>query len=152
MTALVDLLFLLVGITLGAFVMYARQRGERAAIDALLERAKNDLREATTQQAGERVGQIVAPITERLTEFDRMVREIENKRSEDSGALREQLTQLLGRTDKIESAANALSNQTSTLVTALRSPTTRGDTAAQRGREGGHARLLRLRRTADDRV
>jgi len=125
-TALVDLLFLLVGITLGAFVMYARQRGERAAIDALLERAKNDLREATTHQAGERVGQIVAPIAERLTEFDRMVREIENKRSEDSGALREQLTQLLGRADKIETAANALSNQTSTLVTALRSPTTRG--------------------------
>jgi DNA anti-recombination protein RmuC len=107
-TALVDLLFLLVGITLGAFVMYARQRGERAAIDALLERAKNDLREATTHQAGERVGQIVAPIAERLTEFDRMVREIENKRSEDSGALREQLTQLLGRADKIETAANAL--------------------------------------------
>lgn len=126
MNALVDLLFLLVGIALGAFVMLVRQRGERAAIDALLERAKNELREATTQQAGERVGQLVAPIAERLTEFDRMVREIENKRSEDSGALREQLAQLLGRTDKIESAANALSNQTSTLVTALRSPTTRG--------------------------
>src|SRR5580658_3412795 len=106
--------------------MYARQRGERAAIDALLERAKNDLREATTHQAGERVVQLGAPIAERLTEFDRMVREIENKRSEDSGALREQLTQLLGRADKIETAANALSNQTSTLVTALRSPTTRG--------------------------
>lgn len=126
MSALVDLLFLLVGIALGAFVMYTRQRGERAAIDALLERAKNELREATTHQAGERIGQIVAPIAERLTEFDRMVRELESKRSEDSGALRAQLEQLLGRADKIESAANALSNQTSTLVTALRSPTTRG--------------------------
>jgi DNA recombination protein RmuC len=125
-TALVDLLFLLIGIALGAFVMYSRQRGERAAIDALLERAKTDLREATTHQAGERVGQIVAPIAERLTEFDRVVREMENKRSEDSGALRAQLEQLLGRADKIETAANALSNQTSTLVTALRSPTTRG--------------------------
>ena len=51
---------------------------------------------------------------------------MENKRSEDSGALRAQLEQLLGRADKIETAANALSNQTSTLVTALRSPTTRG--------------------------
>jgi DNA recombination protein RmuC len=125
-TALVDLLFLLVGIAIGAFVMFSRQRGERAAIDALLERAKSELRDSTTLQAGERVGQIVAPIAERLTEFDRMVREIESRRSEDSGALREQLTQLLGRTDRIESAANALSNQTSTLVTALRSPTTRG--------------------------
>jgi len=110
-TALVDLLFLLVGIALGAFVMYSRRRGERAAIDALVERAKNDLHESTTH---------------RLTEFDRMVREIENKRSEDSGALRAQLELLLGRADKIESAANALSNQTSTLVTALKSPTTRG--------------------------
>ncbi|MGC2128756.1 MAG: DNA recombination protein RmuC [Candidatus Aquilonibacter sp.] len=126
MTTLVDLLFLLTGIALGAFVMYSRQRGERAAIDALLERAKNDLRESTTNQAGERVGQIVAPIAERLTEFDRVVREMESKRSEDSGALRAQLEQLLGRADKIETAANALSNQTSTLVTALRSPTTRG--------------------------
>ncbi|HTZ54723.1 MAG TPA: DNA recombination protein RmuC [Candidatus Acidoferrum sp.] len=111
MSAIVDLLFLLVGIALGAFVMYSRQRGERSAIDALVERAKSDLHESTTH---------------RLGEFDRMVREIENKRSEDSGALRAQLEQLLSRADKIESAANALSNQTSTLVTALRSPTTRG--------------------------
>ena len=150
MTTLVDLLFLLIGIALGAFVMYSRQRGERAAIERrLLERAKNDLRESTTHQAGERVGQIVAPIAERLTEFDRVVREMENKRSEDSGALRAQLEQLLGRADKIETAANALLNQTSTLVTALRSPTTRGECrgrnpAPQRGRKGGHARLLRF--------
>jgi DNA recombination protein RmuC len=110
-TALVDVLFLLIGIALGAFVMYTRQRGERSAIDALVERAKSDLHESTTH---------------RLSEFDRMVREIETKRSEDSGALRAQLEQLLSRADKIETAANALSNQTSTLVTALRSPTTRG--------------------------
>jgi DNA recombination protein RmuC len=109
--AIVDLVFLLVGIALGAFVMYTRQRGERSAIDALVERAKNDLHESTTH---------------RLSEFDRMVREIESRRSEDSGALRAQLEQLLSRADKIETAANALSNQTSTLVTALRSPTTRG--------------------------
>ena len=111
MTPFVDLLFLLIGIALGAFVMYTRQRSERSAVDALVERAKNDLHESTTH---------------RLGEFDRMVREIESKRNEDSGALRAQLEQLLSRADKIESAANALSNQTSTLVTALRSPTTRG--------------------------
>ncbi len=111
MSAFVDLLFLLIGLALGAFVMFTRQRGERSAVDALVERAKSDLHESTTH---------------RLSEFDRMVREIENKRSEDSGALRAQLEQLLSRADKIESAANALSNQTSTLVTALRSPTTRG--------------------------
>jgi len=126
MNALVDLLFLLTGIALGAFVMQARQRGERSALEALLERAKTDLRESTTKQAGERVGQAVAPIAERLGEFDRLMRELESKRNEDTGALKEQLAHLLRRADKIETAANALSNQTSTLVTALRSPTTRG--------------------------
>jgi DNA recombination protein RmuC len=126
MNAIVDLLFLLVGIALGAFVMHARQRAERSAIEALLERAKSDLRDATTNQAGERVGQIVAPIAERLSDFDRLVRELENKRCEDTGALKEQLANLLGRADKIETAANALAHQTSTLVTALRNPATRG--------------------------
>jgi DNA recombination protein RmuC len=126
MNALVDLLFLVTGIALGAFVMHARWRGERGAVEALLERAKSDLRDATTSQTGERVGQIVAPIAERLGEFDRLVREIETKRNQDTGALKEQLANLLSRADKIETAANALSNQTSTLVTALRSPTTRG--------------------------
>jgi len=108
--ALVDLLFLLVGIALGAFVMHWHRRDEHSA----------------AREAGERVGLIVGPIADRLNEFDRVVREMEHTRHADSGALRAQLEQLLGRADKIESAANALSNQTSTLVTALRSPTTRG--------------------------
>lgn len=110
MNALIDLLFLLVGIAIGAYVMYVRRSDERSA----------------ARQAGERVGDIVAPIEKRLAEFDRVVRDMEHKRAEDSGALRQQLEQLLGRADKIENAANALSNQTSSLVTALKSPTTRG--------------------------
>ncbi len=126
MNALIDLLFLAVGIALGAFVMHARTRGERSAIEALLERAKTEVRDSTAQQTGTRVGEIIAPIADRLGQFDRLVREIENKRSEESGALRTQIEQLLTRADKIETAANALSNQTSTLVTALRNPTTRG--------------------------
>jgi DNA recombination protein RmuC len=124
--ALIDLLFLAVGVGLGAFVMFARTRGERAAIETLLERAKSELRDTTAQQAGTRVGEIVAPIAERLGHFDRLVREMETRRSEESGALREQIAQLLSRADKIEHAAHALSNQTSTLVTALRNPATRG--------------------------
>jgi DNA recombination protein RmuC len=118
--------FLVVGIVLGAFLMYGGTRRERAAIEALLERAKTDLRDSTAQQAGTRVGEIVAPIADRLIQFDRLVRDMENKRSEESGALREQISNLLSRADKIETAANALSNQTSTLVTALRNPATRG--------------------------
>jgi DNA recombination protein RmuC len=129
-TSVIDLLFLLVGIALGVAVMLFRQRGERSAIDALLERAKNDLREAAGQRAGdrasERVGELVAPIAQKLGEFDRLMRELETKRSEDSGSLKEQIANLAGRADKMESAANALSNQTSTLVTALKSPSTRG--------------------------
>jgi DNA recombination protein RmuC len=124
--ALIDFLFLATGIALGAFVMHARTRGERGAIEALLERAKSEVRDTTAQQAGTRVGEIVAPIAERLGQFDRLVREMESKRSEESGALREQIAQLLSRADKIETATHALSNQTSTLVTALRNPATRG--------------------------
>lgn len=111
MNALIDLLFLAVGVGLGAFVMHARTRAERAAIETLLERAKAEL---------------PAPIAERLGQFDRLVREMETRRSEESGALKEQIAQLLSRADKIESAAHALSNQTSSLVTALKNPATRG--------------------------
>jgi DNA recombination protein RmuC len=125
-TAAIDLLFLVVGLALGLSVMFFRQRGERSALEALLERAKNDLRDTTTARASERVGEIVAPIAEKLTEFDRLVREIESKRNEDTGNLKAQIENLLKRADKIETAAHALSNQTSSLVTALRNPATRG--------------------------
>jgi DNA recombination protein RmuC len=109
-SALIDLLFLIVGIAIGTYVMYLRRGDERSA----------------AHQAGDRVGEIVAPIEKRLAEFDRVVRDMETKRAEDSGALRQQLDALLGRATQIETAANALANQTSTLVTALKSPTTRG--------------------------
>ncbi len=140
MTTLVDLLFLIVGAAIGAAFVHLAQRARTArleerlaatgeqthAVEALLERAKNELRESTTARASERVGEIVAPIAQKLGEFDRLVREIESKRNEDTGSLKAQIENLLQRADKIESAANALSNQTSTLVTALRSPSTRG--------------------------
>ncbi|HVA26684.1 MAG TPA: DNA recombination protein RmuC [Candidatus Baltobacteraceae bacterium] len=126
MTAAIDLIFLFVGLALGVSVMLFRQRGERGALEALLERAKNDLGDTTTKRTTERVGEIVAPIAEKLGEFDRLVREIESKRHEDTGNLKAQIENLLKRADKIETAAQALSTQTSTLVTALKNPTTRG--------------------------
>lgn len=126
MTAAIDLLFLVVGLALGVGVMLFRQRGERSSLEALLERAKNELGDSTTRRATERVGEIVAPIAEKLGEFDRLVRAIESKRNEDTGNLKAQIDNLLKRADKIEVAAQALTTQTSTLVTALKNPTTRG--------------------------
>ncbi len=126
MTIFVDLLIFALGLVLGGGIIFVANRSQKDAVDALLERTKNELRDATSRQASERVGEIVAPIAQKLGEFDRLVREIESKRNEDTGSLRTQIDALLARADKIESAAAALSNQTSSLVTALRSPATRG--------------------------
>ena len=131
----------LLGALLGATIAWLTARAENAAlratlaetkataertVEALLERAKNELRDATAQRASERVGELVAPVTERLGEFDRLIQELEARRQHDAGSLREQIEQLLGRAEKLESATTHLTKQTSTLVTALRNPTSRG--------------------------
>jgi DNA recombination protein RmuC len=130
MTALWIVLALLAGLGAGAAIATFAARGERRlqerTVDALIERAKNDLRDATASRASERVGELVAPVTEKLAEFDRLMREMESGRKHDAGGLREQISSLLTRTEKLESAASALSSQTSSLVSALRNPTTRG--------------------------
>jgi DNA recombination protein RmuC len=84
------------------------QRNGASAVEALIERAKNELREATALRASERVSELVSPVAEKLNDFDRL------------------LGELLGRTNKLENAATQLSTQTSTLVTALRNPASRG--------------------------
>ena len=103
----------------------SRNASERT-VDALLERVKNELRETTAARASERVGELVAPVAEKLAEFDKLMREIEGGRRHDAGGLREQISSLLARTEKLETAAAALSSQTSSLVSALRNPATRG--------------------------
>jgi DNA recombination protein RmuC len=110
---------------LRATLEQSQHSGEKA-IEALLERAKNELREATASRASERVGELVTPVTQKLSEFDRLIGELEAARARDAGSLRAQIEALLGRTDKLESAAANLSTQTSTLVTALRNPASRG--------------------------
>jgi DNA recombination protein RmuC len=110
---------------LRATLEQTRATGEKA-IEALLERTKNELREATALRASERVGELVSPVAQKLGEFDRLIAEIEATRQRDAGSLREQIEQLLGRTDKLENATSHLSTQTSTLVTALRNPASRG--------------------------
>lgn len=89
----------------------AAERAERAganAVESLLERAKNELREATAARASERVGELVMPVAQKLNEFDRL------------------LGELLGQTGTLASATTNLTTQTSTLVTALRNPAARG--------------------------
>lgn len=113
----------LAGGALGALIAWLAARSENAAlratlaqsehaqekaIEALLERAKNELREATASRASERVGEIVAPVAQKLGEFDRL------------------LGELKGRADDLAGATTNLTVQTSTLVTALRNPASRG--------------------------
>ncbi|HVN69658.1 MAG TPA: DNA recombination protein RmuC [Candidatus Binatia bacterium] len=113
----------LFGAAIGAVVAWLAARSENAAlrtalahaqdagetkVDALIERAKNELREATALRASERVGELVTPVAQKLGEFDRL------------------LTELRGRAEKLENATANLTTQTSTLVTALRNPTSRG--------------------------
>jgi DNA recombination protein RmuC len=102
------------------------QRTGEATIEALLERTKNELRESTAARAGERVNELVAPVSQKLGEFEKLMREIENGRRHDAGGLKEQLSGLLSRTEKLETAAAKLTSETSSLVAALRNPTTRG--------------------------
>lgn len=123
MIAVESLALVFLGAAIGAAVAWLFARNERASlrealrhaehagqksIESLLERAKNELRDATATRASERVGELVSPMTQKLGEFDRL------------------LGELLGRTNQLESATANLSTQTSTLVTALRNPAARG--------------------------
>ena len=92
---------------LRASLAYAERAGEKA-VESLVERAKNELRDATATRAGERVGELLSPVAQKLGDFDRL------------------LGELLGRTNQLESATANLTTQTSTLVTALRNPASRG--------------------------
>lgn len=126
MTLTIVFLAFLGGAALGAGIFWLASRPQAAALDALIERAKNELRDSTASRASERVGELVAPVAQKLGEFDALMREIEGKRNHDAGGLKEQIAGLLARTEKLETAAAALTTQTSSLVSALRNPTTRG--------------------------
>lgn len=131
----------ILGTLIGAALVWLAARAEIAAlratlreskhaqektVEALLERAKNELRDATAHRASERVGELVAPVAQKLHEFDRLIQELEAKRQHEAGSLRAQIDNLLGRAEKLETATVSLTTQTSTLVTALRNPASRG--------------------------
>jgi DNA recombination protein RmuC len=122
MTVEAFVLFLAGGVIGATFVWFAKrsesaalratlahaERAQEKAIESLLERTKNELRDATASRASERVGELVSPVAQKLGEFDRL------------------LGELLGRTNQLENATVKLTTQTSTLVTALRNPASRG--------------------------
>lgn len=120
----------LLGALIGAAVVWLALLGERramsASVETLIERAKNELSDSTAARAGERVGELVAPVAQQLHEFDRLVQELEARRARDAGSLHAQIEQLLGRAEKLEGATAGLTTQTSTLVAALRHPASRG--------------------------
>lgn len=152
MNAVTDLLLLAIGLLCGGVVTWiaAERRNERfrtdaeiarrdlaavrarldatsgaqeQALTALLERAKNEVRDATAARASERVGDLVKPMHDQLAQFSKLI-------------------------GTLESAATVLSSQTSALVSALRNPTDPWkmgrDAVEKRRGEGRHDRTLRL--------
>ncbi len=132
MTLSLSILFaVLAGLLIGAAGTWLMMRAlQRAQVDAIAERLKSELHEtnariAETQRdtflslANERFSAVVAPVQQKLTEFDALVKEIEKERIGAYQGLREQITGLIERSGKMETAA-------SQLTSALRNPTTRG--------------------------
>jgi DNA recombination protein RmuC len=114
----------------GAFTWLMMRTLQRSQLETIGERLKNELHEtnariAQTQRdsflslANERFSAVVAPVQQKLTEFDALVKAIEKDRIGAYEGLREQITGLIERSGKMETAA-------SQLTSALRNPTTRG--------------------------
>jgi DNA recombination protein RmuC len=124
------LIALAVGLAIGAAIAWAiaapRSQAQTHALEALVERAKNELGDTAAARASEKVGDLVDPVSKQLSEFNALVTKLETLRATDAGSLREQISSLLTRTEKLETATTGLTTQTSTLVTALRNPATRG--------------------------
>ncbi len=128
------ILALLFGLSAGAagtwLIMRALAHARSADIAAIADRLKNELHEtnariAETQResflalASERFSAVVSPVQQKLTEFDELVKSIEMQRVGAYEGLKEQITGLIERSGKMETAATQLSS-------ALRNPSTRG--------------------------
>ncbi len=97
----------------------AAGQAQAHAIEALVERAKNELSNATAKRASESVDALVKPVAETLENFRKHVGELEQRREHAYGALTTQLLEV-SRTQEI------LRGETGNLVSALRSPNVRG--------------------------
>src|SRR5579884_899207 len=124
-------LALLAGVFVGGAATWFMMRTiQRAHVETIAERLKSELHEtnariAQTQRdtflslANERFSAVVAPVSQKLSEFDALVKSIEKDRIGAYEGLREQIAGLIERSGKMETAA-------SQLTSALRNPTTRG--------------------------
>ena len=103
---------------------------QRAQVETIAEALKNDLHETNARiaenqrdtflaLANERFSAVVAPVQQKLSEFDALVKAIEKDRVGAYEGLREQISGLIERSGKMETAA-------SQLTSALRNPSTRG--------------------------
>ncbi len=132
MTLSLSIVFAVIaGLLVGGAATWLMMRTlQRAHVETIAERLKNELHEsnariAETQRdsflslANERFSAVVAPVQQKLTEFDALVKAIEKDRIGAYEGLREQIAGLIERSGKMETAA-------SQLTSALRNPTTRG--------------------------
>lgn len=132
--ALSTLFALLAGAAIGAsaawLVTRAFIRAREEQIEIIAQRLKNELHEASGRiaemqrdsflaLASERFGAAVAPVTQKLQDFDALVKAMEKDRIGAYEGLREQVAGLTERSSKMEAAA-------SRLTSALRNPSTRG--------------------------
>ncbi len=127
-------LALIAGLAAGAALMWLVMRAVADArsdgVDAIAGRLKSELHEANARiaemqrdtflaLANERFSAVVSPVQQKLTEFDALVKAIEKERVGAYEGLKEQISGLIERSGKMETAA-------SQLTSALRNPTTRG--------------------------
>ncbi|GAC1355349.1 MAG: DNA recombination protein RmuC [Vulcanimicrobiaceae bacterium] len=120
----------------------------RASVLAVAEQLKNELQQASNRLAQQnreeflelasqrfsaaeersnaKLSELVVPVSQKLTEFDTLVKDIEKQRIGAYEGLTEQIKALTVHGGKLQDAAIQLSTQTSVLVSALRNPSTRG--------------------------
>ncbi len=110
---------LFAGIVAGAAVMWFLAGRIKAELHEANARLAEMQRDSFLALANERFSAIVSPVQQKLSEFDALVREIEEKRVGAYEGLREQISGLIDRSGKMETAATQL-------TAALRNPTTRG--------------------------
>ncbi|MDP9111867.1 MAG: DNA recombination protein RmuC, partial [Candidatus Eremiobacteraeota bacterium] len=143
------LLGLLGGMLIGAALVLLFLRPQQSRdVELVAERLKNEMHQANAriaesqrdqflalaserfsaaeERANAKLSEVVAPVQQKLVEFDGLVKDIEKQRIGAYEGLKEQIVGLIERGGKLEVAANQLTAQTSVLVTALRNPTTRG--------------------------
>ncbi|HET9097104.1 MAG TPA: DNA recombination protein RmuC [Candidatus Baltobacteraceae bacterium] len=132
MTLSLSIIFALVaGLLIGGAAAWLMMRAlGREHVETIAQRLKSELHESNARiaesqrdtflsLANERLGAVVAPVQQKLTEFDALVKAVEKDRIGAYEGLREQITGLIERSGKMETAA-------SQLTSALRNPSTRG--------------------------